>query len=197
MNSMITALNLLSDHKKIKLEKLLLFIFCKKLLEIIILVATFIATILLLSWYVVQEQFNSLTQSALLVNKEFSSYNQNIREVNTNIRQLNLSAQNFATISDKLINLAQLMPSGIKLNSLEIDRRTGTFIISGLSKTRDGLLTYQEQIKQYGWIVDAQTPTSQLFQKENTSFEIHAKIKNIPLLEPIKATPSNRTNNQE
>ncbi|EKD42951.1 MAG: hypothetical protein ACD_72C00526G0004 [uncultured bacterium] len=194
---MITALNLLSDHKKIKLEKLLLFIFCKKLLEIIILVATFIATILLLSWYVVQEQFNSLTQSALLVNKEFSSYNQNIREVNTNIRQLNLSAQNFATISDKLINLAQLMPSGIKLNSLEIDRRTGTFIISGLSKTRDGLLTYQEQIKQYGWIVDAQTPTSQLFQKENTSFEIHAKIKNIPLLEPIKATPSNRTNNQE
>lgn len=188
-------INLLPDHKKNKLEKLINYIFIKELLELILLICVFLAILFLLSTIAVQDQFNNLTQSALLINKDFSSQNQEIKNTNIAIKKLNLASANFNTIGDKLVNFIQTVPNDIIISSLEIDRQNGTFIISGVAKTRDTLLTYQDNLKKIEWLKNVVAPTSQLFEKENISFEIHADLNNLPLIEPIATTQ--RVINQE
>lgn len=193
-----TKINLLPPDKKRLLEKLVKFIFFKEILEIILLVAAFLSVILLWSWYALQNQYNDLSQSALLVNREYSHYNQEIRKLNQTIRQFNSSNATFAPLTPKIVELIENLPTDIKINSLNINRKNNQLIISGTAKTRDALLTYQSSLKKYSWIDGVQTPTSQLFQKDNVNFEIKASTKNIPKLNNNQAKkPAVRTDDLE
>lgn len=188
-----TKINLLPPSKKGLLEKLVKFIFFKEILEIILLVAAFLSVILLWSWYALQNQYNDLSQSALLVNREYSHYNQEIRKLNSVIKQFNSANINFAPLTPKILELIEKLPSDIRINSLTINRKNNLIIISGIAKTRDALLNYQSSLKNYSWIQGVQTPTSQLFQKDNVNFEIKASPKNLPLINgtSIKKQPVN------
>ena len=197
MNDMpLLAINLLPTRKKENLEKLVRFIFFKEILEVILIVCAFVAMTMLWGWILLQEQFNYLSQSALLVNKEFSHYNQDIRKINFTIKALDTSSQKFSPLTPKIKQLIDEMPADIKISSMDINRIKGIFYISGTAKTRDALLNFQNLIKNYTWLDELQTPTSQLFQKDNISFEIQAKLKNIPLIEPEKSTPSNNNTSE-
>jgi len=174
-------INILPDRKKQGTEKLIKFIFFKEMLEIILLVVSVLSIVLIWNWVVLQEQFNGLTESALLVNKEFSRYNQDIKKINFVIKELNYSSKNFFPLTEKITQLSEKLPDDIKLNSVVINYEKMEIVISGVAKTRDGLLNYQSDLKKYNWLNEITTPVSQLFQKENTGFEIHAKIKRMPI----------------
>ncbi|OGH90239.1 MAG: hypothetical protein A2537_00785 [Candidatus Magasanikbacteria bacterium RIFOXYD2_FULL_36_9] len=175
-----TKINLLPPSKKGLLEKLVKFIFFKEILEIVLLVAAFLSVILLWSWYALQNQYNDLSQSALLVNREYSHYNQEIRKLNQIVRQFNTANATFSPLTPKILELIENLPNSIKINSLNINRKNNQIVISGTAQTRDELLKYQSSLKNYSWIESVQTPTSQLFQKDNVNFEIKANTKNIP-----------------
>lgn len=166
--------------KKERLVNLVKFIFFKELLEVVLLTVSFLSIVLLWSWVVLQNQFNDLSQSATLVDKEFSHYNQQIRTINNLIKKFEFNSKNFYPLTPKIIELIEKMPPDIKINSLSIDHKTGNISMIGTAKTRDALLSFQADLKKYNWLADIQTPTSQLFQKENVSFEIKAKIKTAP-----------------
>lgn len=187
-------INLLPNRKKEGLEKLIKFLFCKEILEVILLVCAFLSMTLLWGWILLQELFSGLSQSALLVNKEFSHYNQDVRKINFTIKTLNASSVGFSPITSKIVEFATKLPPDIKITSLNLSRETGLFEISGMAKTRDGLLVFQNLLQNIDWLDEVQSPTSQLFQRQNINFEIKAKIKNIPLIEPRKsgAKPTNR-----
>lgn len=191
------AINLLPTRKKENLRKLIRFIFFKEILEVVLLVAAFIAMTMLWGWILLQEQYNYLSQSALLVNKEFSKYNQEVRKINFVIKSLNTSNQNWVALSPKIKELTDKMPADIKLSSININHGTGIFQISGTAKTREALLNFQNSLKSYDWLSDFQTPTSQLFQKENISFEFKAKLKNMPLIQQLKPRAANNNNASE
>ena len=178
----LIAINLLPTRKKENLQKLIRFIFFKEILEVVLLVAAFLAMTMLWGWILLQEQFNYLSQSALLVNKEFSRYNQEVRKINFTIKALNASSQKFSPLTPRLKELIDTTPSDIKISSLNINREVGTFQISGTAQTRDSLLNFQNILKNYDWLDNLETPTSQLFQKDNINFEIKGKTKNIPLI---------------
>ncbi|MFA6424283.1 MAG: hypothetical protein WCV83_03155 [Candidatus Magasanikbacteria bacterium] len=189
---LLSRINLIPPAKKGLLEKLIKFIFFKEMIEIVLLVAAFLSVILLWSWMTLQTQFNDLSQSAMLVNKEYSSYNQEIRKLNATIKQFVSANKGYAPLTPKLLELIQKLPNNIKISSLLIDRKTNIVTISGTAQTRDALLAYQASLKDYSWIDLVQTPTSQLFQKDNVSFEIKATTKNLPGIigtQPKKAVP--------
>lgn len=183
-------INLLPERKKDGLEKLIKFLFCKEILELILLVAAFLSVTLLWGWIILQEHYTDLSQSALSVNKEFSRYNQEVQKINFTIKNIKASSLGFSPISPKIIDFIGKLPTNIKLNSLDLSRETGTFVITGVAKTRDDLLNFQNLIQKFDWLDKIDSPTSQLFQKENINFEIRAKIKNIPLIESKKQTKS-------
>ena len=183
--------NLLPDRKKDGLEKLIKFLFCKEILEMILLVAAFLSMTLLWGWIILQEHFTSLSASALLVNKEFSRYNQEVQKINFTIKTLKSSSFGFSPISTKIVDFINKLPPDIKITSLNFSRENGIFAISGVAKTRTALLNLQNLLQKFDWLEQVQSPTSQLFQKENINFEIKAKTKNIPLIEPSKTKPKN------
>jgi Tfp pilus assembly protein PilN len=179
-------INLLSVEKKKQLDQLVRFIFFKELVEIILLVSALLSIILLLSQSMLQREFNDLSQSATLVSREFSHYNQEIRKINSIIKKFNDASKNYSPLSPKILEFINKTPNDIKINFLNIDQTVGTIIISGTAKTRDSLLSYQDSLKKYTWISGVQTPISQLFQKENVNFQINAQIKKIGANPPIK-----------
>lgn len=198
MNNMFSAkINLLSIEKKKRLEQLIKFIFFKELVEIILLVSALLSIVLLLSQSILQREFNDLSQSATLVNREFSHYNQEIRKINSIIKNFNNASKNYSPLSPKILEFIQKTPSDIKISSLNIDQTAGTIIISGTAKTRNSLLSYQDSLKKYAWISGVQAPTSQLFQKDNVNFQINARIKKLELNSPTKINQPTTQNTTE
>ncbi|MCX6779624.1 MAG: hypothetical protein NT034_00365 [Candidatus Magasanikbacteria bacterium] len=192
----INLINLLPERKKEGLEKLIKFLFCKEILEVILLVCAFLSMTLLWGWIILEDHFSALSQSALSVNREFSHYNQEVRKINFAIKTLNIESAGFTPLTPKVLDIINKLPSDIKLNSLDINRSSGTFQISGIAKTRDALLNLQSLLEKIDWLDHLESPTSQLFQKQDISFDIKAKIKNIPLLEPEINKPKNTGGNE-
>ncbi len=174
---MILNLNLLSPVKKTRNEHVIRFLFIKNMLEVSLFVAAIVATALLLSWLVLQDDFNNLSGSSILINQGFSGYNQEIRKINQTNRNIVLAGQDFQPITAKLLELTNTMPVGIKLSSLNLERTELKLVLSGAAKTRDNLLDYQEKIKKISWVEKIDTQASQLFQKENINFEFTITIK--------------------
>jgi len=174
---MIINLNLLSPSKKTRNEHVVRFLFLKNLLEMSLLVAALLATCLLLSWVILQEEFNNLSSSTMLVDRGYSSYGQEIRRINKINHDVTLSGKNYFALSPQLLELIDTVPVEIKLNSLNIDRTNNKLVIIGVAKQRETLLVYQDRIKELSWVADLGSPTSQLFQKENVDFEWTIKIK--------------------
>ena len=82
------TLNLIPPDKKNHLKNLVRFIFIREILEIIIFISAMLAISLLWSWMVLQDQFNNLANSAILVNRDYSKYNTEIRTINSAVKNM-------------------------------------------------------------------------------------------------------------
>ena len=196
---MIIDLNLLSPAQKNKLNRLIQILFAKNMLETIVIGLCLMATILLWSYLVLINQFNELTASAMLIERDYSGYNQEVRQVNRGVKNLIDSTYGYLPISDKILEFISTTPSNIKLNIVDINRETNKFFISGTAKTRSGLLAYHEILKTIPWLKPANMPTSQLLQKENINFEYQAEMVSWPPVRTAqtKQTPKSNTNDNE
>lgn len=192
----IEGVNLLSPFKKGKLEKLVRFIFVKEMLAMVLLASALGAITITWSYIVLQEDFNNLSESASLVNKEFSKYNLETRRLNSLAKSLNQAAAGYTRLSPKILDLTANLPSDIKINGLQMNRNNGKIFISGTAQTREALLRYQEILKTVDWLIEVDTPISQLFQKTDINFTIQALFKDY---EPVtkKTTPKRSAVNEE
>ncbi len=185
------TINLLSPAKKKKVRELVTFLFIKNLLGATVFVCAVLGIALLWGWLTLVDEFGKLSQSALLVNREFSSYNQEMRKLNRIIKNVNGSGHGYYVIAPALREIAQALPGDIKLTSMELDRAGQTLFMAGIAQTRQAFLGWQETVKKIPWLERVEMPTSQLFQKENINFEIRAALKGFPLL-PAEPLPPKR-----
>jgi Tfp pilus assembly protein PilN len=174
-------LSLLPVVKKNRLEYIINFLLIKDILELVILIGSILAATLIWSWIFLEKDFAALAESAAAVNREYYTYNQDVKDINNVVRNINLANQNFVPITPRLKELISSLPNDIKINSLHIDRRAQTLVITGTALTRSALLNYQNALNKISWITQVETPASQLFQKENINFEFKAKLKNLSL----------------
>ncbi|TSC84365.1 MAG: Uncharacterized protein G01um101413_660 [Parcubacteria group bacterium Gr01-1014_13] len=174
-------LNLLPVMKKNRLEYVVNFLLIKDILELIIFIGSILATTLIWGWIFLEKDFAILAESAAAINREYYTYNQDVKNINNLIRSINLANQNFAPVTPKLKELINSLPYDIKINSLSINRPAQTLTINGTAITRSALLRYQDVLNQITWISKVETPASQLFQKENVNFEFKAQLKNLSL----------------
>ncbi len=174
-------LNLLPVAKKNRLEYIINFLLTKDILEMVILIGSVLAVVLLWSWIFLENDFAVLAETATAVNREYYTYNQNVKNINNLVRDINLANQNFIPTAPKLKELINSLPNDIKINSLQLDRHAQTLVITGTALTRSALLQYQDILNGISWLTQVETPTSQLFQKDNINFEFRAKLKNLSL----------------
>src|SRR3989338_3848011 len=177
-------LNLLPAVKKNRLEYIINFLLTKDILELIILIASVLATTLIWSWIFLENDFIILAESAAAINREYYEHNQDAKKINDLIKNINLASQNFAPISPKLKELINSLPNDVKLNYIQLDRQAQTLTITGMATTRAALLGYQDILNKISWITRVETPVSQLFQKNNINFEFKAQLKGLDLKNP-------------
>ncbi|PIT87729.1 MAG: hypothetical protein COU31_01300 [Candidatus Magasanikbacteria bacterium CG10_big_fil_rev_8_21_14_0_10_40_10] len=170
-------LNLLPPDKKNRLKNLISFIFSKHILEIILIGCCVIAMALIWSWVVLQEGFSELIASSYSVNKEYLSYNQEIKKINIHINGVQKASQNFWPTLPYITQIAQNLPADIKLTALYCDFDNKKMELQGVAKTRDDLVNYQEKLKEISWLGETNTPLSKLFQKNDISFEFKTSLK--------------------
>ncbi|OGH84286.1 MAG: hypothetical protein A2261_00875 [Candidatus Magasanikbacteria bacterium RIFOXYA2_FULL_44_8] len=191
---MIIDLNLLPPEHKTKLNRLIQILFAKNILEFIAVSLCLFATMLLWSWMALVQQFNDLSESALLIGRDYTNYNQEVRKVNNICRSINESSADFYPLIPKILEVANSLPDTIHLNSVSINRQDNQFKISGTASTRNELLTYQEQLGQTTWLKTASMPTAQLLQKENINFEYQTTLVGLPKLRALETPrPSRQT----
>lgn len=179
-----TTINLLSPQKKSRLKKAVQFLFVKEMLEISIFTCVLLAITHLLGGLILAQTLNDLASSSLLINREFPSINDDIRGVNVLIKNINDSAQNYSPLSPKIIELLNSLPDDIRLDALTISRDSSSLSLTGVAKTRAALLNFQSVLDGIPWINQVSTPISQLFQKENLSFQIQTTIKDLSRVQP-------------
>lgn len=171
-------LNLLPPDKKKKFVNLVHFIFIKELLEFVILTTTFLTIIHLLGLLVLSQTLTDLASSSLVVSREYNHVELEVRHINTVVRAITLSGQSHTQFTPKLLEFIAAVPRSITIQALNIDRTTNSLTVVGVATTREDLLDYQKILKSLSWANTVAAPISQLFQKENISFEIHGTLKN-------------------
>jgi hypothetical protein len=183
---MSLQLNLLSPEKKTNLLNLARFLFLKEMLEFLIFTLAILAIMMLCGWYVLAGIFSDVTESALVVNRETPTINQDVRRLNYNTKNLVAAGKEFYPLTPRLLDIINSLPPTIKLNAISINRETNSITINGTAETRDDLLNYQTIIASIPWMNSASSPASQLFQKDNINFDLHATLVNFP---PLKSSP--------
>lgn len=175
-------INLLSPEKKTNFKNVMRFLFIKEMLEFTVLTVTLLAMMYLFAWWVITQAMADVVASSLLINRETPPINHDIQDLNRLTRNVILSSQDYAQISPLLFELANNLPSDIKLIAIDFDRQRNTVTLSGTAATRDSLLNFQKIVSETSWISGVSAPTSQLFQKENISFEMRGSLKGLPNL---------------
>lgn len=173
--------NLLPMAKKNRLEYIINFLLLKDILEVVIIICSVLASTLIWSWIFLQNDFSNLAESAAAINREYYTYNQDVKNINTAVKNINLANQNFLPVTPKMKELINSLPNDIKINSLQLDRRAQILTISGTALTRAALLRYQDVLNSMSWISKVETPASQLFQKDNVNFEFKATLKSLSI----------------
>jgi Tfp pilus assembly protein PilN len=170
-------INLLAPKKRERIKRLIIFLFTKNILAWTVITLAIISIVLLWGLMVLIEEFQNLSESTTLVNREYSGYNQEIKEINNIIQETNKAHSNYQRITPRILEFSENLPADIKINSLNFDFKNKSIEINGLAQTRTSLLDYQEKLKEIPWIDEVVIPTNQLFKKENISFSFVTKIK--------------------
>lgn len=186
-------LNLLSGDKKKRFSKLINFLFLKEILEFVLLTSAVLAIIHLLGLWVVGQTLTDLATSSLIVNREQSATNREVRRINNLTNNIIISGEDYALVTPKLIELIGVIPASVTIQALQFDRTANTFLLAGVAETRPALLDFQKVMQKIGWLENLSAPTSQLFQKNNISFEIRGNLKEFTTLK--KAPEQNRVRN--
>lgn len=173
---MILRLNLLSPQKKTGLAVMIRYLFIKEMLEFTIFTCALLAIAYLFSWLLLSQTLDDLASSSLLVNREFPTVNQEIHAINVTIKEITLAGASYAPVTPYIIQLATTLPPTIHLTSISIDTESNAVRLTGVAQTRAAFLDYQNVLGSITWLKGLNTPTSELFQKENINFEIRAQL---------------------
>lgn len=170
-------INLLSTNKRHHLKRLTIFLMIKNILLWLLAGTSLCGIILLFSYLMVINQFQILSESAVLVNREYANHNTEVRDLNKIILEFRKTQGDYKKSSPWLIAFIQNLPSDIKLNYLNIDYENKKIIFSGVAKTRSALINYQNKIRELDWIKKFEIPPQQLLQKEDIIFSFNTDIK--------------------
>lgn len=172
---MIT-LNLLSPEKKKASQLIQLYTMIKNLIIIILLFIIIGAITLLTSKAVLQNHFNDIVDQTTLITKSVTAFNTDIKTFNQQLRDVeNIQKENVAW-SNFLIDFSQLVPDGINVHNLTINKSEAEIFISGLAQTRNNLLILKDSLENSDLFFETAIPLENLLKKENITFNIKSGI---------------------
>lgn len=171
----IINLNLLSPLKKKEFQQKLMFITLRHLLAVCFIITALCAMFLLGARLILQNSFNDIVAEGTLITKEYGGLNQKIRQLNKKIALLNQIQNEYSPTSDILLNFTTLVPEGVEISALFINK-LNEVKISGVARTRDGLLLFRQNLEKARVFANIDLPMPQLLTAEDIIFNITAQL---------------------
>lgn len=173
------VINLLSKERQREVKKHFLIDFIATILVTLLLLSIFTSVSLLITKALLQNQFNDVVAQAALVTNSFARTNQEIRDANDSIDVLNKLLLKHTSWSKLLTQFVAAIPESVNIKSLLFDRVNNNIAINGFAARRDDLLTFIENLESTDIFEQIESPISNIFMRNNVTFEIHAQFSKI------------------
>lgn len=171
------SLNLLPAYQKQSLETEHRWLILHAVVGLVLVAVTVGATILTLARFVLINQYTKIKQGTSLVNVEHLVLEESIDNLNKKVAKADKIQANFSKWTALLSNLSNLMPPGVQLNYLSVNRASGAIRLNGLSPDRAGLLAAQAALENSGLLASLEAPLSNFLTKADIEFRLSGQLK--------------------
>jgi len=113
----------------------------------------------------------SQVQTRQILSAEYVTVNNDIRQLNQQIGRVEALQRLAVSPSELLRDIATRTPSGVQVTGLDFDVKSQSMRLNGTAAGRDDLLAYEQTMRGSAFVKELQSPISNLFQKENISFQ--------------------------
>ena len=171
-------INIIPDNIKNEIKINFIYLLIKKFLYILIIVFSIFAMILLISENILITTLAKEINSSSLEFTSIANTSQNkVDDINNKLLLLENIQKDFMRWSVFFDYLSKKIPKNIKISHLSISNDGLDISFSGISPTRETLLSFKEMLENSKIFENIDFPVQNLLQKENINFEIKAKLK--------------------
>jgi len=153
------------------------FQFLKNMFEIVLIVTSIAAIVILGSQTILQQHFSNITENIISINNEHIDTSRTIGKINKLLQSTSDIQKLYTSWAPMAAALASSTPDDVILNNLSMDNKDKKLSVAGQAKTRDAFLEFENNLKKLEFIDNVQSPLSGLTQREDVSFTITADIK--------------------
>lgn len=174
-------LNLLSTKEKDRIKLKKNFLLTKNVifvisLALIIIIISLLSTRIILNIYAKDFEKTLENEKNLLSTTKRASLEKSTKELNTQLNMISYIQKEYVKWSKILIDSAKVVPNGVKINSLELNKNNKKVTILGLAKNREVLLEFQNNLKNLNYFANITSPLSNLLTKENIEFQFTGEL---------------------
>jgi len=169
---MIITLNLLDTNRKKHYLRKRVFSTIGKSVEIFLFFVLIIGVALSVAEYALEENFQVVTEQTTFINKNVTGFNKDIDKANKKLEKIDKVQKEYIAWSPLLMEIANAVPSGVRVESLIIDKKESSLKIKGQANTRDNFLITKSNLEKIFFISKVESPITNLLAKENVSFDL-------------------------
>lgn len=177
MKNKIIVLNLLNEDRQKVLRTHLILNFLGFGSAIMFIILASVGAILILSKFALTNTFNESVAQSALVTQEYGGVNTLIKQVNDKLTKIDQIEKQFDPWSEHLLNISRLIPEGIALSSLTMERRSRDLLLRGEARKREDLLSFKAALENSGMFESVESPISNILNKQDIAFDLKLKIK--------------------
>ncbi|MBX4204987.1 MAG: PilN domain-containing protein [Candidatus Doudnabacteria bacterium] len=100
-----------------------------------------------------------------------------VLNLNTQIRNIKSANQQHYYWSKALVELGNITPVGMHLNTLDVDRASGKLVVEGVSDNRDDVITFWSNVTKSSYFQNINFPLNNLESAADTEFTFTFSIK--------------------
>jgi hypothetical protein len=177
---MIT-INLIPEEEKRELRVFDIYLMIRNIIYIILIGVIFIAFILLVTKFYLQNYFNRIV-SQTYITAGLSQFSSNeIKKFNEEFEIVKEVQDNFVAWSNLFLNLGKMVNEGITIAKLDINKKNLEIKIMGTARNRDDLIKFKDNLDLSGYFNAFEIPLSTLLQRENINFNFTLKLVNLDI----------------
>lgn len=170
------VLNLISPTKKQELKYRKIYIMIRIFVIFIFLSTIIISIVLSLSNVILINTFNSAVYNTSQINVSAKTFDKDILNLNENLKKIHEIQNKFIPYDELLLEINDLIPQDVNLNSLSANTESKTIIFTGIARIRDKLLEFHNKLKASEKFSEIEFPIKNLLEKTDISFTIKAKL---------------------
>ncbi len=171
------TLNILPKQNKREIKLLYIYKNLKKIMLLLVLYISVLATAILVARLFLQINFINLSQNLNILVAENQTSISHLKMVSSKLNYISKIQKDNIKVSDLLADLTNKINDGIKINQIKFDHSKNSLNINGRAKTRDDLLNFKQNLENSPNYTDIKFPLKNILEKENIDFNIELTIK--------------------